>query len=148
MRFGEEKEKFNIEITQGKENIIYSQYQKYRKGYQYNWRVKQFVEESLKSNQEIYAKKNVTYSYIPFDEMAKTKQPNIVAIQIVFSMSNLVNDNFEIVIRYSNNKNKKQETKDDIDILINKKKEEFNNKFNEIFSLKNIEEIKNNKNYI
>ena len=148
MRFGEEKEKFNIEITQGKEGIKYSQYQKYRKGYQYNWRVKQFVEESLKSNQEIYAKKNVTYSYIPFDEMAKTKQPNIVAIQIVFSMSNLVNDNFEIVIRYSNNKNKKQETKDDIDILINKKREDFNNKFNEIFSLKNIEEIKNNKNYI
>ena len=148
MRFGEEKEKFNIEITQGKEGIKYSQYQKYRKGYQYNWRVKQFVEESLKINQEIYAKKNVTYSYIPFDEMAKTKQPNIVAIQIVFSMSNLINDNFEIVVRYSNNKNKKQETKDDINILIDKKREEFNNKFNEIFSLKNIEEIKNNKNYI
>ena len=148
MRFGEEIEKFNIEITEGKEGIKYSQYQKYRKGYQYNWRVKQFVEESLKSNQEIYAKKNTTYSYIPFDEMAKTKQPNIVAIQIVFSMSNLIKDNFEIIVRYSNNKNKKQETKDDIYLLINKKREEFNNKFNEIFSLKNIEEIKNNKNYI
>ena len=65
MRLGEEIEKFDIEITEGKEGIKYSQYQKYRKGYQYNWRVKQFVVESLKYHQEKYAKVNSTYSYIP-----------------------------------------------------------------------------------
>ena len=148
MRLGEEIEKFDIEITEGKEGIKYSQYQKYRKGYQYNWRVKQFVVESLKYHQEKYAKVNSTYSYIPFDEMAKTKQPNIIAIQIVFDMNNLSKDNFEIIIRYSNNKNKQKETKEFINEIINKKREEFNTKFNQIFNLKNIEQIKNDKNYI
>ena len=147
-RLGQELEKFNIEVIEGKEGIKYSQYQKYRKGYQYNWRVKQFVEESLKSNQENYAKYNKTYSFIPFDEIAKTKQPNIVAIQIVFSMDNLPKNNFEIIIRYSNNMKKQKESIDDINILINKKREEFNTKFNQIFNLKSIEEIKNNKNFI
>jgi mannosyl-oligosaccharide glucosidase len=139
MRLGEEIEKFDVEITEGKEGIKYSQYQKYRKGYQYNWRVKQFVVESLKYHQEKYAKDNLTYSYIPFDEMAKTKQPNIIAIQIVFNMNNLPKDNFEIIIRYSNNKNKQKETKEYINEIINKKRKEFNIKFNQIFNLKNIE---------
>ena len=148
MRFGQEIEKFNIEVSEGKEGIKYSQYQKYRKGYQYNWRVKYFIEESLKVNQEKYAKDNITYSYIPFDEMQKTKQPNIIAIQIVFSMDSLPKDNFEIIIRYSNNLKKEKEKKEEINNLINKKQEEFNNKFEQIFSLKNIEKIKNDKNYI
>ena len=148
MRFGQEIEKFNIEVSEGKEGIKYSQYQKYRKGYQYNWRVKYFIEESLKVNQEKYAKDNITYSYIPFDEMQKTKQPNIIAIQIVFFMDSLPKDNFEIIIRYSNNLKKEKEKKEEINNLINKKQEEFNNKFEQIFSLKNIEKIKNDKNYI
>ena len=147
-RYGEEIEKFSVEITEGKEGIKYSQYQKYRKGYQYNWRVKYFVEESLKSNQEIYAKNNKTYSFIPFDEMAKTKQPNIVAIQIVFALDNLPKNNFEIIVRYSNNIKKQKELRDDINNIINRKREEFNNKFNQIFSLTNIEQIKNDKNII
>ena len=148
MRFGKEIEKFNIEITQGKEGIKYSEYQKYRKGYQYNWRVKYFITESLKVNQEIYAKKNITYSFIPFDEMQKTKQPNIIAIQIVFSMDKIINDNFEIIVRYSNNLKKEKESKEQINNIINKKREEFNQKFESIFSLKNIESIKNDKNFI
>ena len=147
-RYGEEIEKFSVEIMEGKEGIKYSQYQKYRKGYQYNWRVKYFVEESLKSNQEIYAKNNKTYSFIPFDEMAKTKQPNIVAIQIVFSLDNLPKNNFEIIVRYSNNIKKQKELRDDINNIINRKREEFNNKFNQIFKLTNIEQIKNDKNII
>ena len=147
MRFGKEIEKFNIEITQGKEGIKYSEYQKYRKGYQYNWRVKYFITESLKVNQEIYAKKNITYSFIPFDEMQKTKQPNIIAIQIVFSMDKIINDNFEIIVRYSNNLKKEKESKEEINNIINKKREEFNQKFESIFSLKNIEAIKNDKNF-
>ena len=152
MRFGKEIEKFNIEITQGKEGIKYSEYQKYRKGYQYNWRVKYFITESLKVNQEIYAKKNITYSFIPFDEMQKTKQPNIIAIQIVFSMDKIINDNFEIIVRYSNNLKKEKESKEEINNIINKKREEFNQKFESIFSLKNIESIniesiKNDKNF-
>ena len=148
MRFGQEIEKFNIEVSEGKEGIKYSQYQKYRKGYQYNWRVKYFIEESLKVNQEKYAKDNITYSYIPFDEMQKTKQPNIIAIQIVFSMDSLPKDNFEIIIRYSNNLKKEKEKKEEINNLINKKQEEFNNRFEQIFSLKNIEKIKNVSNIL
>ena len=80
--------------------------------------------------------------------MQKTKQPNIIAIQIVFSMDSLPKDNFEIIIRYSNNLKKEKEKKEEINNLINKKQEEFNNKFEQIFSLKNIEKIKNDKNYI
>ena len=148
MRFGKEIEKFNIEISEGKEGIKYSQYQKYRKGYQYNWRVKYFIEESLKTNQEKYAKNNKTYSFIPFDEMQKTKQPNIIAIQIVFSMDNLPKDNFQIIVRYSNDLKKEKEKKEEINNLINKKKERFNQKFEQIFGLKNMEKIKNDKNFI
>ena len=146
MKLGKEFEKFEIEVIEGKNSIQYSDFQKYRKGYQYNWRVKQFILDDLTKNQELYIAKNKTYSYIPFDEMAKTKQPNIVAIQIVFSMDELSNDNFEIIINYSNNLSKEKENKEALNKLINERINEFNTKFNEIFKLKNIEKLQNNKN--
>ena len=146
-KYNEILEKFDVEIISGKEGLKYSDFQKYRKGYQYNWRVKQFIEESLKINQEIYAQNNITYSFIPFDEKAKTKQPNIIAIQMVFSINSLPK-NFEIIINYSNNLNKKKLNIEDINNIINKKREEFNNKFSEIFGVKNFEKLKNEKNII
>ena len=102
--------------------------------------------DDLTKIQEIYATKNKTYSYIPFDELAKTKQPNIVAIQFVFSMDE-IDDNFEIIVRYSNNLSKEKENKDNLNKLINQKIAEFNTKFNELFKLKNIEKI-HKSNYI
>jgi mannosyl-oligosaccharide glucosidase len=146
MKLGNEFEKFDLELIKGKNGLKYSDFQKYRKGYQYNWRVKQFILDDLTKIQEIYAKKNKTYSYIPFDELAKTKQPNIVAIQLVFSMDE-IDDNFEIIVRYSNNLNKEKESKDNLNKLINQRITEFNTKFNEIFKLKNIDKIQKT-NYI
>ena len=146
MKLGNEFEKFEVEIIEGKNGLKYSDYQKYRKGYQYNWRVKQFILDDLTKIQEIYVTKNKTYSYIPFDELAKTKQPNIVAIQFVFSMDEINNDNFEIIVRYSNNLNKENEKKENLDKLINQRITEFNTKFNQLFKLKNVDKIQNNNN--
>ena len=143
MKLGNEFEKFEVEIIEGKNGLKYSNYQKYRKGYQFNWRVKQFVLDDFKKLQEIYAEKNTTYSYIPFDELSKTKQPNIVAIQFVFSLDE-IKDDFEILIRYSNNLSKEKEPKEHLNNLINQRIKEFNNKFNELFKLKNIEKINKN----
>ena len=148
MKLGNEFEKFEIEIIEGDDSLKYSYFQKYRKGYQYNWRVKQFILDDLTKNQELYVTKNKTYSYIPFDELAKTKQPNIVAIQFVFSMDELKSDNFQTIIRYSNNLSKEKENKKSISELINQRIKEFNTKFNELFKLKNIEKIQNNNIYI
>ena len=147
-RLGNEIEKFEVEVIEGKNDLKYSGFQKYRKGYQYNWRVKQFILDDLKKVQEDFVSKKKQYSYIPFDELAKTKQPNIVAIQLVFSMDEIQNDEFEIIVRYSNNLSKEKETKENLNKLINQRTNEFNKKFNELFKLKNIEKFKNNNKYI
>ena len=147
-RLGNEIEKFEVEVIEGKNDLKYSGFQKYRKGYQYNWRVKQFILDDLKKVQEDFVSKKKQYSYIPFDELAKTKQPNIVAIQLVFSMDEIQNDEFEIIVRYSNNLSKEKETKENLNKLINQRTNEFNKKFNELFKLKNIENFKNNNKYI
>ena len=143
-RLGNEIEKFDVEVIEGKSDLKYSDFQKYRKGYQYNWRVKQFILDDLKKVQETYILKKKEYSYIPFDELAKTKQPNIVAIQLVFSMDEMKNDKFEIIVRYSNNLSKEKETKENLNELINQRTNAFNQKFNQLFKLKNIEKFKNN----
>ena len=147
-RLGDEIEKFEVEVIEGKNDLKYSGFQKYRKGYQYNWRVKQFILDDLKKVQEDFVSKKKQYSYIPFDELAKTKQPNIVAIQLVFSMDEMKNDEFEIIVRYSNNLSKEKETKENLNKLINQRTNGFNKKFNELFKLKNIEKFKNNNKYI
>jgi mannosyl-oligosaccharide glucosidase len=144
MKLGNEFEKFDVEIVKGENGLKYSDYQKYRKGYQYNWRVKQFVLDDFIKMQETYVSKNNTYSYIPFDQLAKTKQPNIVAIQFVFSMDDLKDDDFEIIIRYSNNLSKEKESKEYLNTLINQRIAEFNNKFNELFKMKNLEKMNKN----
>ena len=144
MKLGNEFEKFDVEIVKGENSLKYSNYQKYRKGYQYNWRVKQFILDDFIKMQETYVSKNNTYSYIPFDQLAKTKQPNIVAIQFVFSMDDLKDDDFEIIIRYSNNLSKEKESKEYLKTLINQRITEFNNKFNELFKMKNLEKINKN----
>ena len=147
-RLGNEIEKFDVEVIEGKNDLKYSDFQKYRKGYQYNWRVKQFILDDLKKVQETYILKKKEYSYIPFDELAKTKQPNIVAIQLVFSMDEMKKNEFEIIVRYSNNLSKEKETKESLNTLINQRTNEFNQKFNQLFKLKNIEKFKNNNKYI
>ena len=70
-KYNEILEKFDVEIISGKEGLKYSDFQKYRKGYQYNWRVKQFIEESLKINQEIHL----------FHLMKKLKLNNQILLQ-------------------------------------------------------------------
>ena len=63
-------------------------------------------------------------------------------------MDEIQNDEFEIIVRYSNNLSKEKETKENLNKLINQRTNEFNKKFNELFKLKNIEKFKNNNKYI
>ena len=149
MSRGNEYEKFDIKIN-NKEKLKYSNYQKYRKGFQYNWRVKDFVSSDFKNVIESYTttfvdkngqkqKKGKKISFVPFDELGKTKQPNIVAIQLVFSSENIKeNENFEILIQYSQNLKKENESLEQLSELINEKEKFFNSRFQNIFELKNI----------
>lgn len=108
--------------------LINTQYQKYRKAYNQTWRVKEFVTNELGQNEEEFIKKNKTYSYLNFGETSSTKQPNVIAIQLILTAP------FDIVIRYSTNLNLQGKSLDDIEHMISLKQKEFNDKFGKVFS--------------
>ena len=135
IKFGNSQSKISINVEKGK--ILYSNYQKYRKKYSETWRVKQFVLNDLISSENDFKTNNKTYSFLPFNELSSTKQPNIIAIQFSFNLFNNKNEDFIISIHYSNNLNEKFLDLNNIQNLIKEKEQEFNEKFQKIFPIPN-----------
>ena len=133
IKFGNPQSKFSINVEKGK--ILYSNFQKFRKKYSETWRVKQFVLNDLISSENDFKKINKTYSFLPFNELSSTKQPNIIAIQFSFNLFN--NEDFIISIHYSNDLKEKFLDLNPIQNLIQEKEKEFNEKFHKIFPIPN-----------
>ena len=115
------------------EKIIYSEYQKYRRDYTQNWRIKQYIINELGDIQKEKKKKEIKYSFLPFDEQGSTKQPNVIAIQFVLP---LASNEYKFNINFSTKENNIP-SKTELQNLFILKEKLFKEKFSSIFEIKN-----------
>ena len=126
----------HIKITLDKdslknEKIKYSNFQKYRRDYKQNWRIKQYIINELDDIQNTKIEKHISYSFLPFDEQGTTKQPNVIAIQFVLP---LTSTEYKININYSI-KELNQISKKELYNLFTLKEKEFKNEFTKKFPI-------------
>ena len=113
------------------EKIKYSNFQKYRRDYKQNWRIKQYIINELDDIQNTKIEKHISYSFLPFDEQGTTKQPNVIAIQFVLP---LTSTEYKININYST-KELNQISKKELYDLFTLKEKEFKNEFTKKFPI-------------
>lgn len=131
LKRGNEDSKISIVFEDSKDNVKYSNYQKFRKAYTDTWRVKEFIVNDLNNEEEKYFNKNETYSFIPFGNLGKTNQPNVIAIQFSISMKS----SFSISVHYTNDIKSTTPSINEITELFAKKNKEFIEKVDTTFPI-------------
>lgn len=125
---GKDVSKIQIEFEKS-DRLLYSNLQKFRKSYEDTWRVKEFIVGDLEGEEKKKIEKKEKVSYVPFGDLGKTKQPNVIAIQFAVDLSS----SFNINVHYGTDISDTFPSLSEINNIITEKHKAFLNKVNSTF---------------